>query len=154
MKAIPLTQGQFAIVDDYWFDYLSQWKWRAVWCKDIESYYAVRTSKEGKTIYMHRIVAKTPQGMVCDHIHHKTLDNRECELRNVTPLQSNMNVKLRKDNQLGIKGVQKTAFGRYTARLAMGGKSLLHKNFPTLAEAMDARKNAERTYFGVFAHQD
>lgn len=29
MKMIPLTQGEYAIVDDDMFDYLNQWKWYA-----------------------------------------------------------------------------------------------------------------------------
>jgi hypothetical protein len=30
MKLIPLTQEQFAQVDNWWYDYLMQWKWYAL----------------------------------------------------------------------------------------------------------------------------
>lgn len=155
MKEIPLTRNQIAIVDDHWFDYLNQWKWKALWNKDTKSFYAATETggrKNKKTLYMHRIVAKTPAGMICDHIHHNTLDNRECELRNVTPGQSNMNMRLRRDNRLGIRGVRKNIYGTYTARLIVEKKRVLQKNFNTLEEALNARIEAEKEYFGEFAY--
>lgn len=157
MKQIPLTQNQFALVDDHWFDYLNQDKWKALWNVDTQSFYAAREiwggKKNRKTIYMHRVVAQTPDGMVCDHIHHNTLDNREEELRNLTPAQSNMNMRLRKDNQLGIRGVRKTDSGSYTARLIYNKKQVLCRNFRTVEEAVNARSEAEKQYFGEFAFQ-
>ena len=157
MKEIPLTRNQVAIVDDHWYEELNKHKWKALWNVDTRSFYAAtevggRLNK--KTLYMHRIVAKTPKGMVCDLIHHITLDNRECELRNLTPKQSNMNMRLRKDNELGIRGVRKTDSGCYTARLICEGKKVLQKNFKTVEEAVRARKDAENKYFGEFAYQN
>jgi hypothetical protein len=157
MKEIPLTQNKIAIVDNHWFDILNQYKWKALWNVDTKSFYAA-TETGGKynrkTLYMHRIVAKTPKGMVCDHINHDTLDNRESQLRNLTPKQSNMNMRLRKDNELGIRGVRKTDSGCYTARLICEGKKVLQKNFKTVEEAVKARKDAEAKYFGEFAYQE
>lgn len=159
MKKIPLTKNQFAIVDDHWYDFLNQWKWKAIWNVDTKSYYACRdvwnpVIKKSKALYMHRVIAKTPEGMVCDHIHHNTLDNREEELRNLTPAQSNMNMRLRKDNRLGIRGVRQTDCGTYTARLICEGKKVLQRNFTNLEDAVRARKDAEKEYFGDFATPD
>lgn len=154
MKEIPLTQNQFAIVDDgYWFDYLNQWKWQARWAENTQSYYAIRSEgwrDNKKTILMSRVVAQTPDGMICDHINHNTLDNRESELRNVTPMQSNMNRKVFKNNKLGVKGVSKKG-NIYNARLSFQGKDVLDKNYPTIEEAIQARKEAEEKYFGIFS---
>lgn len=159
MKEIPLTQNQVAIVNDHWYEYLNQWKWRALWNVDTKSFYAYREewnpeTKTRKAVYMHRVVARTPAGMICDHIHHNTLDNREEELRNLTPAQSNMNMRLRKDNRLGIRGVRQTECGTYTARLTIGRKTLLCKNFEKLEDAIQARKDAETKYFGTFAMEN
>ena len=157
MKEIPLTQGQVALVDDHWFDILNQYKWRALWNVDTHSFYAytsVGGRKNTKSLYMHRIVANTPKGMVCDHIHHNTLDNRESQLRNLTPKQSNMNMRLRKDNEIGIRGVRKTDSNCYTARLICEGKQVLQKNFKTVEEAIKARKDAEIKYFGEYTYMD
>lgn len=159
MKTIRLTQEQVAIVDDgYWFEYLNQWKWFAKWNKTTQSFYAMRNEGKWphqKTILMHRVVAQTPDGMWCDHIHHNTLDNREKELRNVTVSQSNMNIRVRKDSPTGIVGVyrRKNRSG-YIARLNFEGKYVLDKLFPTIEEAISARKEAEKKYFGEFSNSD
>lgn len=109
MKKIPLTQGQFAIVDDWWYDYLMQWKWYARWNPETHSYYAMRN--EGKSphrtsVMMSRVIMKTPKKMECDHKNHNTLDNREKNLRNVTTSQNQMNRRgAPKNNPLGVLGV-------------------------------------------------
>jgi hypothetical protein len=82
MKEIPLTKGMTAIVDDEDHHFLSQWKWR------YDNGYARRRNKTAdgiwKDIHMHRLLAKTPEHLVCDHINGDTLDNRKSNLRNVT----------------------------------------------------------------------
>jgi hypothetical protein len=155
MKEIELTQGQVAIVDDWWFDYLSQWKWCARLSKSTQSYYAMRTEGKGlnrKTVLMHRVVAKTPDRMLCDHIHHKTLDNREEELRNVDNSQNSMNSKVQTRNKIGVKGIytQEDCNG-YRVIFQINGKRLLNKVYPTLDEAKMVRKAYEKIYFGEFA---
>ena len=42
MKRVPLTQGQFALVDDEDYDYLMQWKWHVQ--KRPHTYYACRAT--------------------------------------------------------------------------------------------------------------
>ena len=42
MRAIPLTQGQWALVDDADYEWLMQYEWCAQWDKDTRSFYAVR----------------------------------------------------------------------------------------------------------------
>jgi hypothetical protein len=62
MKEIILTQRKIALVDDEDYEYLAQWKWRAV--KGTSTWYAVR-GKEG--IRIHREIMKTPPELVVDH---------------------------------------------------------------------------------------
>jgi len=99
MKRIPLTQGQFALVDDDDFDWLMQWKWYARWHPKTNSYYAVRNSPRvnGKThpIWMHREILGLKYGdkLQGDHIHHQTLDNRRGEIRIATHRENCQNVK-------------------------------------------------------------
>jgi hypothetical protein len=158
MKLIPLTQNQVAIVDDHWYEFLNQWKWHAIWNNHAQGYYATR--HEGlrpnrKVVFMHRVVAKTPDGMLCDHIHQNTLDNREEELRNVTYSQSNMNRRTPKKNKFGITGISRYSEGSgYTATLYFEKKRVLYKAFPTLDEAIAARKEAEIKYFGQYAMEE
>lgn len=137
MKKIELTQDQVALVDDEDYEYLSQWKWGAWWNKDTKSFYARRNDRNIKTYLMHRVVATTPRGMICDHKNHNTLDNRKENLRNVTPVQSNMNRKPKK-NSLGEPGIRPMGRG-YEVRMSIGRKPIICKTFPTLEEAVQVR---------------
>ncbi|MBK7366197.1 MAG: hypothetical protein IPI97_14865 [Nitrosomonas sp.] len=161
MKQIPLTRGQSAIVDDHWFDYLNQWKWHAQWNEYTKSFYACRkvkkenSWKEQKVLFMHNVVANTPAGMLCDHIHHNTLDNREDELRNVTKSQNCINKRIQKSNTSGVVGVfRRKERGTYKAKLTFEGRTVLNKTFKTLDEAVQAREFAEKKYFGEYANQN
>lgn len=155
-KQIPLTQGQVTTVSDHRFDYLNQWSWIAVWSKFTQSYYAARWEGKGifrKKIYMARVIANTPDGMLCDHINHNTLDNTDSNLRNVTKLQNNINRGAQRNNKTGVAGVfVRGDSGKYRARLKFGGKCVLDKTFPILEQAIQARKEAEEKYFEEFAY--
>lgn len=94
----------------------------------------------------------TPPGMLCDHRDHNTLDNRKQNLRNCTHAQNNLNTRVRSDNKLGIRGIRKVKNGYY-ARVHIYGKIVLSKQFPTLEEAITARKEAVLKYHGEFAHE-
>jgi len=89
---IPLTQGKFAKVDPEDYIWLSQFRWC---CKhNVDTCYAVRTVQirgKSKRIYMHRLIMNTPAHLVCDHINHDGLDNRERNCRNCTTAQNNAN---------------------------------------------------------------
>lgn len=77
-----LVQGQKVLIDDEDEKIFQQYKWHIN-----DSGYAVwRGIKDGKkqTIRLHRLIAKTPDGLVTDHINRNKLDNRRCNLRCVT----------------------------------------------------------------------
>ncbi len=85
---IELNKGRFAIVDFEDAGYVRQWKWRAF--KSHYKYYAARrVMKDGRlvTIKLHRLLARTPPGMVCHHENRNTLDNRKSNLTNMFPEQ-------------------------------------------------------------------
>src|SRR5688572_20605420 len=105
MKQIPLTQGKFAIVDDDMFDYLSQWKWTAIFKGN--TWYATRMSPRPfrKVIYMHRIVANSPEDTPVDHRDHNGLNNQDHNLRVCTSSQNSQNRIKPVSNTSGFKGV-------------------------------------------------
>ena len=119
MKLIPLSQGQFAQVDDWTFDWLTQWTWYAVWSKIGKYYYAVRKEPLGKidgkykyrTIYMHRFILglEHGDGLTGDHRDPKqTLNNQVSNLRKANDADQQHNKGAYANNTTGFKGVRKS----------------------------------------------
>lgn len=87
MKKIPLTRGQFTLVDDADYDWLNGFKWLAKPGTNGKNFYAARSSERinGKQseIKMHRLILglKKNDGKECDHIDGNGLDNRRSNLR-------------------------------------------------------------------------
>lgn len=154
-KHIPLTKGQVALVDDWRYEELNQWKWQAQWNKHTKSFYAVRAeiSELGqKTVLMHRYIMGTASEMICDHRNHNTLDNQEHNLRNATYSQSNMNLRVRSDNRLGHKCI-KTHGSGYLVRINKNHSMVFCKTYRTLDEAIAARDEAVKKYHGEYSYQ-
>ena len=110
MKTIPLTQNQYAIVDDDEYTNLCQKKWYAYFCKNNRSFYAGHieinpVTKKGSRVAMHRFIMKAEKGQIVDHINHNTLDNRHCNLRIVSHLQNCLNRKKQEGKKSPYKGV-------------------------------------------------
>lgn len=92
-----------ALVDDEMLETLLAERW----CLSNNGY-AVRGKKtEGHyyKVHMHRVIANTPAGLECDHINRNKLDNRRCNLRNVTKSVNRLNAKVQRNNKSGVNGV-------------------------------------------------
>jgi hypothetical protein len=150
MKCIPLTQGKSAIVDDEDFDSLAGFKWRF-----LNSGYAVRSvSLNGhqRLILMHRVIANTPLGKWTDHKNGDKLDNRRENLRHCSPSENKFNVGVKKNNQLGVKGVWfNKKRNRYEVRVFLGNG--IHKwlgRFKSLAAAKKTYSTFSQMAHGEF----
>lgn len=153
-KEIELTQGQFAIVDDEDFGWLSQWKWRAHWDKNAKTYYACRNhTVDGKYIHlsMARLIMDTPNGLLTDHINHNTLDNRKENLRNVTISQNSINRKPSNRNKIGFRGVSRNG-DKYRARITLNKTCIDLGNYNNPEEASVAYENASQKLHGKFRY--
>lgn len=154
MKKIPLTKGQFAIVDDWWYDYLMQWKWNAHFDPKMNGYYAVRTdySSGKKLVSMHREINRTPKNMLCDHVDHATLNNQEYNLRNCSCSENQWNAKIRVDNTSGFKGVNwHKGKKKWVARVYKDGRYVFVKSFSTAVDAAIAYDKVAKELYGNFA---
>lgn len=101
---------------------------------------------------MHRyILNENNPSNIIDHINRNKLDNRKSNLRNITNQGNAMNTSVSKSNKTGHLGISLTSYGKYRARIMVDGKEIRLGNFWNLNEAINARKKAEKKYFGDYA---
>jgi len=157
-RLIPLTQGQWSIVDASDYDYLMQWKWSARWNKSTQSFYAIRNSsraaKEGRhTVLMHRYIIglEKSDSRKGDHKNRNTLDNRRGNLRMATNSENLQNSKTPIHNKSGYKGVSWRKNGqRWIAQIGINGKNHHIGRFHTAEEAYAAYCASAKKLHGEF----
>ena len=147
---IPLSQGLFALVDPEDYEELSRHKWCATRAE--HTVYASRGGPDGKPILMHRVIMKTPPGMVVDHINGDGLDNRKRYLRNGTKAQNRYNHRPPCVGT-GFRGVRYVAqTGKYKATVGYKRKVVPVGEFDDPIEAAKARDRVARELHGEFAY--
>jgi hypothetical protein len=151
-RYIPLTQGQWAVIDDEDFEEIAKYKW----CAHLHTgkYYAERKvsiSNKKIAISMHRQLLgildnPTLEG---DHINGDTLDNRRSNLRPATHKQNQENrLGAQVNSVTGVRGVHPTGTaGAYKAELKHNGKTVYLGCFPTVEEAAKAVDAGRAKYF-------
>lgn len=155
MKRIPLSQGQFALVDDKDFERLSKFKWHAHW--DGYNFYAIRTfriskNKQGR-VRMHQELFECPEGMIPDHKDGDGLNNQRENLRPATYQQNNRNRRKKARATSRFKGVSwRSDVGKWRVIITLSGKLKSLGSFLTERKAARAYDEAARRLFGEFAH--
>lgn len=153
MKEIKLTQGKVAIVDDEYYDDISQFKWCAF--KHRNTYYAVRNIIVGgrwKTLLMHRYILNMKTGICVDHVNGDGLFNVKENLRHCTNQENQRNRHSQKNNKLRIKGVRWCKIAsKFKSQIGIGGKTIHLGYFNVMGDADSAYRIAEEKYFGEFA---
>lgn len=103
------------------------------------------------SIYMHKIINKTPKGLDTDHINQNTLDNRCNNLRSVTRQQNLMNRQAQTNSSSGVRGVfWHSRDKKWTASIRLNRRLKFLGNFKTKEDAIMARRKAEEELFGEF----
>lgn len=161
MKKIKLTQGQYALVDDNDYDFLSQWKWSAHRRDKNYTFYAVRTCYENgkKTIRMHNAIANNYGINDYDELDHKDrngLNNQKDNLRISTRGENMHNTrnwgKYPKGIDLHISRYKKKdgtikEYVKYRTRINVKGKSIHLGSFKNLNDAVLAYNKASKKYY-------
>lgn len=130
------------------------------WMVNSDGYVGANTVEEdNKGIKLHRLIMdvmdKDWRKVQVDHIHgsESRNDNRKSNLRIVNTSQNQMNKKLQSNNTSGVTGVSlnknKT---KWRARIKVNGKEKSLGEFVDFEDAVKARKDAERKYFGEYAY--
>lgn len=155
---VPLTKGQFAIVDAEDYDRLIGYAWSAAWDKTTNSYRAQRRlideNGKGRTIFMHREVMNVELGdpIQVDHKDLNTLDNRKSMLRKATGSQNCCNKGLQDNNASGYKGVSwKEANKKWQAEIKCNGKRKYLGLHLTAEAAHEVYKIAAAEMHGEYA---
>lgn len=155
MKQIPLTQGQFAIVDDDDYEILSKFKWHA--SHERTNFYAARRitigQRKSKTIKMHREILRISDSNIqIDHKDGNGLNNQKSNLRIATISQNQRNKSVQGNNKCGLKGVYfDKKLKKWRAVFSPNKKSVHIGCFNTAIEAAMAYNDAALKHYGEFA---
>ena len=152
MIQIPLTQGQFALIDDEDFDIVSKHKWHAKKYK--HTYYAATNIKkeDKKTILrMHRLIINVPDGMEIDHLDHNGCNNQKYNIKVCTHWENMQNKKNQYDvlTTTKMKGVYfDNTTKKWKSTIWINGRSKSLKSSDRLEYAIRAYNRASMFYFG------
>lgn len=159
MKRIPLSQGEFALVDDEDYEKLSKHKWTLLLQKNSRKYAYRQVGKLGvdrRNIRMHRVIMNAAEDTEVDHRDGNGLNNQKSNLR-ICSHQNNMRNMNRVVNKSGYKGVrvhpERLEKGRraYQSTIWDGSKSVSLGYYETPLEAATAYNNKALELFGEFA---
>jgi hypothetical protein len=159
MKRIPLTQGQFAIVDDADYERVAPYKWCAAWSEGSRTFYALHQFSGQKNLTpMHRLILCLQKGEQVDHRDHDGLNNRRSNLRKSdahTNAQNRLKPRRRGGTSSQFKGVHWVwDRHRWEARIKPVGYlyQLRLGYFQDEEEAARAYDKAAKAHFGEFAY--
>ena len=151
---VPLSQGQYAIIDDIDAERALPHKWSADRRETINGpvYYAYRFDRPhnpGRKVYLHCFILSLPKGVLTDHKDGNTLDCRRSNLRPSTYSQnaSNRAARGRRSRFKGVAPAPKQ--GRWEARV--GSPTTYIGTFDSEEMAAIAYDCAARAKWGDFA---
>lgn len=161
MIEIQLTQGYTTWIDDIDAD-LAELNWAAT--VKTSGVYAVKHLARNKTkqklVYLHTIILsriigqEIEKGYEVDHIDLNPLNNLRNNLRLATHQENQRNQGLQSNSSSGATGVNLIArSGKWRAYIKINGRQIWLGSHDRFEDAVEARRKAEREYFGEFTPQ-
>ncbi len=153
---VELTQGQVTLIDIEDLPIIENLRLFAQWQECKQGYYArYGEYKNGKTkiLSLHRTIMKAKKGEIVDHISGDGLDNRKQQLRICTSSQNAMNRRTKSNNSSGKKGVYWSGY-KWVASISIDGKVVNLGRFYDYEDAVRAREEAEKKFYGEFFRDD
>jgi hypothetical protein len=122
----------------------------------INKYGYLTSSYNGKRIMFHQIILdKLNDEQVPDHKNRNPLDNRKENLRASSRLENSWNKSVSKRNTSGVTGVSSYNWGdkHWRSCIDVNHKRIIMGYFANFDDAVKARLQAEKQYYGEFAPQ-
>jgi hypothetical protein len=134
---LDLTRGFVALIDEADAELVSVCNWYASFNGHQPYPYVKGKLPGGKSpVRLHRYIMGFPADAV-DHINQITTDNRRCNLRLASGTLNNANTSVRRDSQLGLKGVRRNG-KKFVAYIKANGVRQYLGTFTTAIEAAAA----------------
>ncbi len=149
VKAIPLTQGKYALVDEEDYERVNKYNWGITKTKYRNIFYA-----KNFHVKMHRfIMGVTDPQVHIDHINHDGLDNRKVNLRACSSLENSFNSRSRENTSSKYKGVEFIKkSGKWKANICKQQIEYPLGHYKTEEEAARAYDVKAKELFGDFAN--
>jgi len=149
---VPLTQGQFALIDRDNAAMVGLHNWYARWSAKTASFYGYRNKRRnGKYGLLALHVLLCPEaGDIKDHANRNTLDDRKCNLRGCSYSQNAQNRTVSILNSTGLKGIYRVG-NKFRVSVAENGRRVHGGYFDTPEEAKKVRDQLAVSMHGKFA---
>lgn len=150
---IPLTQGYTATIDAADVPLVEGYNWTAYVRPNGAVHVFRKATIEGKlrNVWLHRVIAQTPDGLDTDHVDGDGLNNVRTNLRFATRSQNNRNQRRHDRNTSGHKGVSwHKKDKRWRACIHVNNRYIHLGHFVNIEDAVAAYENASAELHGEF----